>query len=768
MNKIYKVIFNKTKGVYEVVSELAHSHSKPKAIEQSRLKTLAVFMGFLLSFGVNSFDVANANNAAYVTTLQGLVDGHYIGGVSNSHQVSIECMGYAAENIDYNYFDKETNSFKTGTIAAGHWYFMGAPVLPHTYGEGGGGTPEASAFSYIDLGTSPFGGGSTGTTNTTDLNVSGNTNLHNTTITGDSHVTNNQTVDGNSHIGGNQTIGGTTNTTDLNVSGNTNLHNTTITGDSHVTNNQTVDGSSTVKGDSNVGGNSHIGGNLDVKGDATVTGNSETKGNNTVDGNQTVKGDATVNGNTQIDKNLSVSGNTSLKDTKIDGTLETTGNATFDADAEVKGNSTVDGNSTVKGDSDVQGNGHIGKDLTVDGTSTLTGDVTTGANVTVGKDLAVKGNSSFTGNVTMNSNASIGKDLTVEGTSTLKGDVFAKSNVTIDKDLTVKGTTNFLGDINIDKDLTLGGNQTIKGDSTIHGSQQIGKDLHVAGMTQLDGNVLMGSNAIVQQNLGVGGNADIKGDLYVHDHNYIDSQGINANGYQIRNVADGAIAPGSHDAVNGGQLYSTRQALTGEINKVGAGAAALAGLHPGEFDPDNKLDFAAGYGHYKDANAAALGVFYHPNEDTTINLSGTMGNGNPMLSAGVTFKLGPSGTKTMSRTALTKQIKEDQKVIKAMADEMAAMKAQMSRVLNLLDMSKKASFSDVPADHWAKDAVDTLHGNGAIKGYPDGQFHGDKPMTRYEYAQMLYEALQKGAHVDQATLNEYAPELSQVKANNQK
>ena len=454
------------------------------------------------------------------------------------------------------------------------------------------------------------------------------------------------------------------------------------------------------------------------------------KGNESVDGSSTIGGDSHVKGSQIVDKDQ-----------------------------------TVGGNATVKGDSDVQGNGHIGKNLTVDGTSTLTGDVTTGANVTVGKDLAVKGDSSFTGNVTMNSNASIGKDLTVEGTSTLKGDVFAKSNVTIDKDLTVKGTTNFLGDINIDKDLTIGGSQTVKGDSTIHGNQQIGKDLHVAGTTQLDGNVLMNSNAIVQQNLGVGGNADIKGDLYVHDHNYIDSQGINANGYQIRNVADGAIAPGSHDAVNGGQLYSTRQALTGEINKVGAGAAALAGLHPGEFDPDNKLDFAAGYGHYKDANAAALGVFYHPNEDTTINFSGTMGNGDPMLSAGVTFKLGPSGTKTMSRTALTKQIKEDQKVIKAMADEMAAMKAQMSRVLSLLDMSKKAPFADVPAGHWAKDAVDTLHGNGAIKGYPDGQFHGDKPMTRYEYAQMLYEALQKGAHVDQSTLDEYAPELSQVKAN---
>ncbi|WP_455780978.1 YadA-like family protein, partial [Megasphaera elsdenii] len=469
-------------------------------------------------------------------------------------------------------------------------------------------------------------------------------------------------------------------------------------------------------------------------------------------------------------------------DTKIDGTLETTGNATFDADTEVKGNSTVDGNSIVKGDSDVQGNGHIGKDLTVDGTSTLTGDVTTGANVTVGKDLTVNGQANLkdtkidgtletTGNATFDADTEVKGNSTVDGNSIVKGDSDVQGNGHIGKDLTVEGTSTLKGDVfaksnvTIDKDLTIGGSQTVKGDSTINGSQQIGKDLHVAGTSQLDGNVLMGSNAIVQQNLGVGGNADIKGDLYVHDHNYIDSQGINANGYQIRNVADGAIAPGSHDAVNGGQLYSTRQALTGEINKVGAGAAALAGLHPGEFDPDNKLDFAAGYGHYKDANAAALGVFYHPNEDTTINLSSTMGNGDPMLSAGVTFKLGPSGTKTMSRTALTNQIKEDQKVIKAMADEMAAMKAQMSRVLNLLDMSKKASFSDVPNGHWAKDAVDTLHGNGALKGYPDGQFHGDKPMTRYEYAQMLYEALQKGAHVDQSTLDEYAPELSQVKAN---
>ena len=410
------------------------------------------------------------------------------------------------------------------------------------------------------------------------------------------------------------------------------------------------------------------------------------------------------------------------------------------------------------------------------GTSTLDGDVTTGANVSVGKDLSVAGNATVAGDSSVGGNAEIGKDLHVVGTSALDGDVTMGSNASVAKDFTVGGTTTLNGnlvangDAHFTKDAVVDGTLTVNdlkmhGDFHTDGSADIGKDLHVTGTTQLDGNVLMNSNAIVQQNLGVGGDADIKGDLYVHDHNYIDSQGINANGYQIRNVADGAIAPGSHDAVNGGQLYSTKQALTGEINKVGAGAAALAGLHPGEFDPDNKLDFAAGYGHYKGANAGALGAYYHPNEDTIISLAGTMGNGDPMLSAGVTFKLGPSGPNTLSRTALTKQVAKDQQTIKALAGELASVKDQLNRVLSLLDMSKKLPFSDVPADHWAKDAVDTLHGNGALKGYPDGKFHGDKAMTRYEYAEMLYEALQKGAHVDQSTLDEYAPELSQVKAN---
>ena len=139
------------------------------------------------------------------------------------------------------------------------------------------------------------------------------------------------------------------------------------------------------------------------------------------------------------------------------------------------------------------------------------------------------------------------------------------------------------------------------------------------------------------------------------------------------------------ELVNGVQHVASE--LSHDINKVGAGAAALAGLHPGDFDPDNKLDFAAGYGHYKDANAGALGVFYHPNEDTIINFSGTMGNGDPMLSAGVTFKLGPSGPNTLSRTALTRKIdalqQQNNRLTvqnQTMADKLAAVDARNAQL----------------------------------------------------------------------------------------
>ena len=732
MNKIYKVIFNRAKGVYEVVGELVHCNSKlhSKKVALARIMTVVLGLSSLMGYTSYAFD-----DRYYDYTLQDLQN------------------GTGPDPIFKNSLGVSSLSYKDG-----HWYFNSS----RKFSDGGESGLARYAHYSLDLGESPFGAsGSSGT------------------VEGDQAVSGNQNINGSSTINGNQNVGGTTttnnlnvnndtNTKNLNVSGNTNLHNTTITGDANVTGTTTtkdlhVTENTTIDGNTTIGGDTTINKNLTVNGDSDVNGNSHVGKDLTVDGTSTLTGDVTMSGNASVSKDFSVSGNTNLKNTTVDGTFEATGNATFDSDVNVKGN------------------GHIEQDLTVDGTSTLNGDVAMNGNASVAKDFTVSGNTNlkdtvvdgtfkatgdaaFGSDIDVTGNGHIGKDLTVDGTSTLTGDVSMGSNASIAKDLTVSGNTN-LKDTVIDGTLETTGNAVFDANTDVKGNSHIGKNLTVDGTSDLKGNVLMESNARVERNLGIGGNAYIDGDLYVHGYNYIDSQGVNANNFRIRNVADGAILPGSKDAINGGQLYNTRVDLTNKIERVGAGAAALAGLHPGEYDPDNKLDFAAGYGHYKGANAGALGVFYHPNEDTTVSLSGTMGNGDPMLSAGVSFKLGPSGTNTMSRTALTRQIKEDRKIMKAMADEMAAMKARMNQVLNLLDMSKKASFSDVPEGHWAKDAVDTLHGNGSLKGYPDGKFHGDQAMTRYEYAQMLFEAIKKGAHVDQNTLNEYSTELAQIKAN---
>ena len=731
MNKIYKVIFNKTKGVYEVVSELAHCHSKIHSKKAALARIMAVFMGLSSFMGYTM-------NVVYATDTY-----KYLNGTLDD-----------LKNGTFPLLTGKTSNWApTGVLEYkdGHFYFSSTTTF-------GGGDNEnyIHVTSYLDLGEAPFGGGSSGGSGTVD---------------GDQSVSGNQNINGSSTINGNQNVGGTTttnnltvnndaNTKNLNVSGNTNLHNTTITGDANVTgttttNNLNVNNDTNTK-NLNVSGDTNLH-NTTITGDANVTGTTTTKELHVTD-NASIDGDTNIGGNTTINKDLTVNGNT-----------------------ETKGNNLVGGNQTVNGDSDVKGNSHVGKDLTVDGTSTLNGDVAMNGNASVAKDLTVSGNTNlkdtvvdgtfkatgdaaFGSDIDVAGNGHIGKDLTVDGTSTLNCDVAMKGNASIDKDLSVSGTTN-LKDTVIDGTLETTGNAVFNANTDVKGNSHIGKNLTVEGTSDLKGDVSMGSNALIKKNLGVGGNAYIDGDLYVHGYNYIDSQGINANDFRIRNVADGAILPGSTDAINGGQLYNTRVDLTNKIERVGAGAAALAGLHPGEYDPDNKLDFAAGYGHYKGANAGAIGVFYHPNEDTTVSLSGTMGNGDPMLSAGVSFKLGPSGTNTMSRTALTRQIKEDRKIMKAMADELAAMKAKMNQVLNLIDMSKKAAFPDVPEDHWAKDAVDTLHGNGSLKGYPDGKFHGDQAMTRYEYAQMLFEAIKKGAHVDQNTLNEYSSELAQIKAN---
>lgn len=251
---------------------------------------------------------------------------------------------------------------------------------------------------------------------------------------------------------------------------------------------------------------------------------------------------------------------------------------------------------------------------------------------------------------------------------------------------------------------------------------------------------------------------------------YKDEQG-NQQYTALHNVADGEVSADSKDAVNGSQLYATNQQvinnsyaisnvagsvtrLSARVNRVGAGAAALAALHPLDFDPDDKWDFAAGYGNYAGANAVALGMYYRPNEDTMFSIGGSMGGGENMVNAGVSFKLGQGNHVSTSRVAMAKEIKDLRKELEEMRSLLADTYARKP-----IDTSKLQLFPDVPANHWAYEYISQMAGNGILEGFPDGNFAGDRPMTRYEFAAMLYRTMEKGARLSDRLLTEFAPEL---------
>lgn len=261
----------------------------------------------------------------------------------------------------------------------------------------------------------------------------------------------------------------------------------------------------------------------------------------------------------------------------------------------------------------------------------------------------------------------------------------------------------------------------------------------------------------------------------VGDKTYINDKGINANENKITNVADGVVSKDSKDAVNGGQLFGVEQKvnqnisilggkvseLDGRVDRVGAGAAALAALHPLDFDPDDKWDFAAGYGNYKGANAAAIGAYYRPNEDTMFSVGGSFGGGENMVNAGVSVKLGQGNHVSTSKVAMAKDML-------AMQKRMAEMEAQMAKMQGFIGAltgvdTQTAMFPDVPENHWAYEYVKGLCEQGIIEGYPDGTFGGNRSMTRYEFAAMLYRALAKGVSLDARAVKEFAPELGRIR-----
>lgn len=285
----------------------------------------------------------------------------------------------------------------------------------------------------------------------------------------------------------------------------------------------------------------------------------------------------------------------------------------------------------------------------------------------------------------------------------------------------------------------------------------LAKDLKLTSVTTSDGN---GNTTITNANgIKVSG---VDGKTV-----NLSSKGLDNGGNKITNVAPGDISSTSTDAVNGSQLYGTEtriNRLGNRINHVGAGAAALAGLHPLDFDPDDKWDFAAGYGNYKNANAVAIGAYYRPNEDTMFSVGGSFSGGENMVNVGVSWKFGQKSHISRSRVSMAKDMLAMKNQIETLTKKLAAYES--GQPVKLAPIATGAmTFPDVPENHWAYEYVKNLAERGYLKGYPDGEFKGDRAMTRYEYAAIIYRALQNGAPSDgnmTRSVDDFGPELVKV------
>ena len=340
-------------------------------------------------------------------------------------------------------------------------------------------------------------------------------------------------------------------------------------------------------------------------------------------------------------------------------------------------------------------------------------------------DTTIKGNTITTGEVTMDY-AKVMRDLGVNGNANIEGKTTTGS-------LEVKGESKLTGKVTMESDATVGGTLDVTGKATFHDDVDITKNLSVDGNATIKGDVTAKSYK-------VGGNT------------YIDANGIHANNQKITNVADGSISEGSKDAVNGGQLYGVKRDLEHQVDKVGANAAAMANLRPMEFDPSSKWNIAAAIGNYGSETAAAIGAFYRPNDNVMVNLSTAFGTGENMVGGGVSVRLGKGGNK-LSR--------EETNALKA---QVADLTARMDALLSVLNPNMSKDFPDVPENHWAYEAVSRLAGNDIVQGYPDGEFHGERTMTRYEMAEIIYNALSRGAEAERKLVEEFKPELQAMAA----
>ena len=332
--------------------------------------------------------------------------------------------------------------------------------------------------------------------------------------------------------------------------------------------------------------------------------------------------------------------------------------------------------------------------------------------------------------------------------------VEGSSNITVTNTAKEGEAANYKVELNKDIDVeTVKANSVTTGQTVMNNDGlKVGKDVSVTATA-----VKVGDTTITDKG------------LEIKDGPSVTKDGINAGNKKVTGVADGDVKENSKDAINGGQLYKTNQEvvnntnsinkLGSRVNKVGAGAAALAALHPMDFDPDDKLTFSAGYGNYAGENAAAIGAYYRPDEKVMFSVAGTVGNGENMVNAGVSFALDRTNHVSNSRTALAREVID----LRGQLAVMGAKMAKMEKAFGMLDETKTKLFPDVPANHWAYEYIAKLAGNGYIEGYPDGNFGGDRLMTRYEFAAMLYRAIENGAALEEKIIKEFEPELGRIR-----
>lgn len=300
------------------------------------------------------------------------------------------------------------------------------------------------------------------------------------------------------------------------------------------------------------------------------------------------------------------------------------------------------------------------------------------------------------------------------------------------------------------------------------------------GTFSVSGDTMTANASHINKNQYVGGNQYVEGTLTIRDINVADAigqnkQAIDTNAIAIQQnsqaidtntiaIRQNSQAIGALDS-RVGNLDNRVDDLDNEIDNVGAISAALAGLHPLDYDgTGSKFQLSAAVGSYDSSQAAAIGAFYHFNRDVMISLGGATafdGDHKTAGNLGVTFRIGAGASGEHVSDDVMARLEAMDRKITALEQE----NQQLKGVLGAIDMTMSKDFPDVPANHWAYDAVSKLAGNGVVAGYPDGEFHGDRTMTRYEMAEIIYKAMSKGAQVDQKLVDEFKPEMEQVAAN---